>query len=706
MYKQLKEVGLDHYPISFVSLLYWITKSPYIPSLGRFGFNRHVAIYFGLGVNFILLHNITLGEENDYKKLKEMHSDQQPMSFISLLLWFTKHLDLLTFIIMDRVSKKFCGSHSQSPPKCSHEIQKNPLYKGSAKNWKGERHRIEKCVNCLIWGVWGKYAKDCLHHFAPATKVDGVELDDQCLGEASNVQLGSQDFRTAEWLSELSPIAVQLKASREFHSFGVQLEPGQFGEAYHVFICRLLLGASPQINMSVKFNSGHGSTAEIEDLFHWYQIPLVDPGEDMDAPDSKGQATRVIAAAFRAANSAATDPKTWQQQLGQHTLFQHITDCLDLFAPPVAGLQRSLQMPIRYFQPSYAAKYWLNRYFRLTGQFGKKDDRGFGMVKSSDVGRLAVIHVRRSAASLIGRLMDNANLKYVAQSIAAANKACYEPFKPNDPRNESSKKPTHHYHAFVFTHVILYGDFDYHEGCNLKSLVEDELPRYKDKAVHVSFISCPWSPASSTPSRLPRKVDQLARKVDQLWAHFRNSNVDRLPVQVKILGIWTALRKRYDDRICVIGHRSGFLESAGLIGIPIFYLNNERDKIGAGHLKEGELLWDAFAVPNPEHDRLRELADVMNTFIPVEALGKDLVREKGKSEAILRVRTEFGKELAAALYVYMCCFLDTLDTNRYTAPAWTERVRMMHDTMGDDRGIGMGQDWLKQRCLHVLDSKK
>ncbi|KAK7736323.1 hypothetical protein SLS63_003300 [Diaporthe eres] len=523
---------------------------------------------------------------------------------------------------------------------------------------------MKKCSICLVWGVWENFAAARSHRFAKPTTVPGVKLDDRRLEKATRVLVAPDSVRNAGLPWVLPPVAVPLRPSKrnpmQFHDFGVQLEHGEFGEAYHVFVCRLLLGASPQINISVKINSGNDSNGEdtsaIEDLFNWYQIPLVEDGHHSVGSDSKAKATRVIAAAFRAANEADIDEGQgmWPNQLGQHALFEHIRDGLGALVPTKESL-KSIGMPTRYFQLSYAAKYWLNRYFRLTKQFGEKKNRGFGMVKSSDVGRLAVIHVRLKTKSLIGRVMDDVNLGYVAKSIARANKSCYKPCKPNDPgANQSSRKLNHRYDTLPFTHVMLYGDFSYHKGSQLKELVEAKFAEAKPEhgTIHVSFISSPWDPEPDEPTEqepTKRKPTELELQVDKLPTRGRDFNVDRLPTQVKTLGIWAALRERYDDRMCVIGHRSGFVESAGLLGIPIFYLNNERDKIGAGHLKKGELLWDASAVPNPEHDRLRELADVMNTFIPVEALGK--IPEKKQSEPPLRARKEFEKELAAALFV-------------------------------------------------------
>lgn len=188
--------------------------------------------------------------------------------------------------------------------------------------------------------------------------------------------------------------------------------------------------------------------------------------------------------------------------------------------------------------------------------------------------------------------------------------------------------------------------------------------------VDVLFISSPWEPASNN-------LRGMDGKVDKLWKQFRDLSFDHLPVQVRILAIWTALCERYGPRVCVIGHRSGFIEGAGFIGIPIFYLNNERTKIDKGkHMKAGDLLWRT--VENPDQDRLRRLANVMNTFIPVEALKREPIN------GVLRMYREYENELAAALFMYMCCEYYLKPTDMKGSPGWAARVNMMHDKGEDD----------------------
>lgn len=155
--------------------------------------------------------------------------------------------------------------------------------------------------------------------------------------------------------------------------------------------------------------------------------------------------------------------------------------------------------------------------------------------------------------------------------------------------------------------------------------------------------------------------------------------------------MWTALCERYGEQICVIGHRSGFVEAAAMIGIPVFYLNNERESMKTAEGKENRLLFDASAVSVPENDRLRELSDVMNTLIPVEILDKVVEKKPKSTESteILRMRTGLKWELKAAIFMYMCCLRDE------GSPAWTERVQLMHEVKG--------RAWLKERFDFAKD---
>ena len=152
--------------------------------------------------------------------------------------------------------------------------------------------------------------------------------------------------------------------------------------------------------------------------------------------------------------------------------------------------------------------------------------------------------------------------------------------------------------------------------------------------------------------------------------------------------------------------------------------------------KAGDLLWQQ--VDNPDGDRVRQLASVMNTIIPVEVLQrahavvntsrdtkqqesqrkgngteKEITIPREEDDIILRVEPGFENELAAALFMFMCCDLQPgpapMDPGDYRRdnPAWTGRVDLMNDicavqgnSSGDWRGqhtFQTGQEWLRRR---------
>lgn len=204
----------------------------------------------------------------------------------------------------------------------------------------------------------------------------------------------------------------------------------------------------------------------------------------------------------------------------------------------------------------------------------------------------------------------------------------------------------------------------------------------KYSQVSVGFISRPWQ---------NNKAEETDERVAPFWKKFRDLGFDHLPVQVKSLAIWVALCKRYSPDICVIGHRSGFIEAAAFIGIPVFYLNNERERMTDKPDRPGELLWTPLA-ETAAYSRLREASDVMNTLIPIEALAREQEEDDttGKKKS-LRVVPRYEHELAAALFMYMCCVPTGTTSGQ---PAWMNRVEIMHRAPGTE-GTGPGRTWLK-----------
>ena len=233
-----------------------------------------------------------------------------------------------------------------------------------------------------------------------------------------------------------------------------------------------------------------------------------------------------------------------------------------------------------------------------------------------------------------------------------------------------------------------------------KKKFEDNQTMRDPPEFHVSFICRPWETFANDAEKSTeekRKAyahldpeeqqehQEEEKKVHDLWKNFRDSEVDQLPLQVKVLGIWTALSERYGNQICVIGHRSGFVEAAGLIGIPIFYLMDS----DLSSEQKSKTLFDAREYPPPEINRLLELADVMNTFIPIDVFSDEDKVKISKNEEVFRipgVQSNDGRRLKAALFMYMCCRLEPEGL-----PAWTARVEKMHDEQG--------RKWLRQKYL-------
>ncbi|KAH7116192.1 hypothetical protein B0J11DRAFT_510532 [Dendryphion nanum] len=544
---------------------------------------------------------------------------------------------------------------------------------------------------------------------------------------------GRLDF--SELLSNPPALNYEIKKHRR-RFFRVELEIKQLGEAYHVLMCGLILRFSSDVKMGVEFKEPDMTKIEnvqalkdIMDLFDWYGIDMKPIETNGLNNTSKEEATEVIAAAFRLPDGIPSAPYG-QVKYNQPALFRHLRSEL---MTPGADLVKCGDLNRDYLHPTYAAKYWLNRYLSVTGQ-GK-------LPKEVDVSRLAVIHIRLSALSPVGRMMDAKNLEDVVRSIAEANHLA----------NQTD--------GFSFSHIMVYGDFDYSEIDTYRRIIETALRPEKptnrtakraakkvakkdakkavknasnkasnqstetttDNRIKLLFISSAWN-APSTP------LHGKAKDVASLWQKYRSTSSDHLPIQVKNLAIWTTLCQRYHPKICVIGHRSGFIEGAAFIGIPVFYLMNERNHLyfadakgGNVAVTPGDLLWRTPA--NSGQNRLRDLSKVMDTFIPVFALGE---RESDKD--VYRIEDAYEKELTAALFMYMCCDVvyglkispleAMLHMKNPCNPAWTARVDLMGDTcqgQGHEPGkLGCedakylassenlpetGQEWLRRRYL-------
>jgi hypothetical protein len=320
----------------------------------------------------------------------------------------------------------------------------------------GRNDDQSKCELCFIYGIWSRYTTivHLLDHKPrqPRTfTINKTRYDE-------GWEISPEHFRSLE-----APQNVPLEFSQENPltqmQFVVQLESDQIGEAYHVLICLLLLNhtnlrARTSISVQVTYNSypnderKQESIQKLKDLLKWYQI---NPSSQRQLPSiSKGNATRIIAAAFRAA-----DDQTYNKD-GAHPdqagLYHLIRTSLGLQLANHFKLPESELAPeITYLCPAYAAKYWLNRYFRLTKQFGKSKAQKQGghvyncMPKRDDVEMVAVIHVRCTppSGSQVKRVMDPNNLNHVLDSVKEANSLCLSAEREENRAKHLPRRFTH-----------------------------------------------------------------------------------------------------------------------------------------------------------------------------------------------------------------------------------------------------------------------
>jgi hypothetical protein len=527
--------------------------------------------------------------------------------------------------------------------KCKH-LERKDLFGNTREDYKiyGQPEDFElrkDCLLCqLIYPLWKAYAEEDEYQNKAKRRSTQVKLED-----------------------------LDLEQKAESHIFAVRLFGGEYGEAYHVLICSLLISGSENIHIRIDSEETKAlkqniqdlkkqiqdskriqditkiqsiekeiqdinrritqDITELKDLFNWYKIPLKPKQAENAAIHSKAEATKIIAAAFRSSSSGKHISEYLLHQLNTGSFISKICEAL------------KVNMPLDYCLPSYVAEDWLNRYFWLTQ---KRE-----LPKEDQVSRLAVIHIRRSASGFNGHVMNPQNLQHVAESIRRANEVA----------NQAKEG--------LFSHIILYGDFDYDEVPDLKKLVGEHINSPAIEQVEILFISRPWESASINSDGMNGDVNTC-----EFWKSFRDKEFDHIPIQVKILAIWNCLRVRYVHKVCIIGHRSGFIEAASFLQIPTFYLNNERLTMDKEVHPPGELLWKP--VESPKHDRLRELADVMDTLIPVEALETKPI---GK---VLRIDKECKDDLAAALFMYMCWAFEKNITTETATPGWVYRVSMMH----------------------------
>lgn len=286
------------------------------------------------------------------------------------------------------------------------------------------------------------------------------------------------------------------------------------------------------------------------------------------------------------------------------------------------------------------------------------------------------------------------NLKSTIQAILAANIAAMQSDSP----------------SLVFTHIILYGDLDtLQEATDVITYTNTIAEQSELPAPKMLYISAPWR-TLKVDSRGPSPIKNQTDQINNFWANFRGDEasflggtIDSIPMQVKVINIYTALKLRYANQICVIGFRSGFLEAAGFLGIPIFYMNETNiDDRPDLNFSDGQMLWHG-PYAQKINNRLGECSNHIITFIAVDVPGPKVTatrhrglpkqsvephsqgkkqltipgpkvtatRQRVLSKENVELNSQGKKQLMAALYMYM------LSEDKYGNLLWQRRREMM-----------------------------
>lgn len=137
------------------------------------------------------------------------------------------------------------------------------------------------------------------------------------------------------------------------------------------------------------------------------------------------------------------------------------------------------------------------------------------------------------------------------------------------------------------------------------------------------------------------------------------------------MAMFLALQARYQENICAIGFRGGYLDLAGFIGISIFFVNEAWKTDSSFDLKKSIYL------PAEDNSRIVAVSNNINTFICVDFLRAEKV--DGAEEPLWDMETDkgVGKRLAAALYIFM------LVKDGDQGPLWKPRVRLLNQKVAE-----------------------
>lgn len=430
------------------------------------------------------------------------------------------------------------------------------------------------------------------------------------------------------------------------------IHKGQNGEQYHAIVCSFLSNCEPEcikLHTTKETTEDKPATQEQLDLLYYYL-----PSKVIKAGDttSKKAATEYIANVFKNLDTPGKQAERYNE----------IREFLD-----DGGLQPHAGGNY-YISPSYTAKYWLNRYFELTGQGRKLPKSDPDHPEHRDV-KMAVIMLRTKHKAGDPRMMTDNHLTRCLDAIRAANQVA-------DARQGG--KP--------ISHVLLYGDKTTLQMQNFINDTHALWRKQKKDGPRLLYLTSPFNTDGN-------------EEVNQFWANFRSigdtlfSKVpETVPVEAKVLAIFVALQKRYRNKICAIGFRSGTLDGAGFVGIPIFFLDDVSSSGKWSVYKDLRYIWDGNSTGAKNDERMAYAGQMMNTFVRVNIEDK---YDPPASGGVVKASHEELRHLGAALYTYMFHENEGLDGHHDGADLlWLKRVSMMK---------GQGKAVLESRCDAFLE---
>ncbi|KAF2716980.1 hypothetical protein K431DRAFT_298182 [Polychaeton citri CBS 116435] len=535
------------------------------------------------------------------------------------------------------------------------------------------------CPICAAYGFWSKQ---------PSFKGEAVRSDareEHSFEQGKKLQTKSVTLH--DWHKE------HLKENHKWPSkINMPVRARMNGEAYHALVCALLWPTGSKVLYDDE-TTGMNPAPSVQEIairkakshqqllfLSFYNIKKVEK-IPADQRAAMHEATEAISAVFRLPTK--DDLRTSKKNVDhQAKIFDFINKTLNGPLPQTKSADI-----LKYTSAIWIAKFWLDRFLKLTKQLPNpaaapnlhESQAYLGLPKSKPGTKVAMIFVRFAPATPVGKIMDLANLERCVRCVVAANRLARLASPPES----------------VFTHILFFGDIDYRRGRGLSELVRDiENPILENdggSALVTLYITSPWDLNPVNMTGLNDEEQRVAQAVSQYWQCFRaepnsifgaqGTVTENVPLQTKIYAMFAALRQRYGDNICAIGFRSGFIEGASFLGIPVFYLNdvtmkkllqksrtNEIDVINTGRaLWDGDWVTRELAAPD---DRLLEAGLAMSTLICI-----DFQAPTGDQNITFPITPQGRRLLTAALLVFM------LVRKPDAQPLWKERVWLIHEML-------------------------